>query len=69
MGWQVRENGVVVLVPRYGIEGIVYVAERGDSSIFEYDSKVRPFSISFGSVLLAQEVYRACLFCQLLSRF
>ena len=29
--WQVRENGVVVLVPRYGIEGIVYVSSKGES--------------------------------------
>ena len=37
---KVRENGVVVLVPRYGIEGIVYVAERGKRSAFEYDAKL-----------------------------
>ena len=36
---QVRENGVVVLVPRYGIEGIVYVAARGERSAFAYDAK------------------------------
>ena len=34
------ENGVVVLVPRYGIEGIVYVADKGaSSSAFVYDAK------------------------------
>ena len=36
---KVRENGVVVLVPRYGIEGIVYVAARGERSAFAYDAK------------------------------
>ena len=36
---KVKENGVVVLVPRYGIEGIVYVSERGKRSPFEYDAK------------------------------
>ena len=37
---QVRENGVVVLVPRYGIEGIVYVCEAGQQSSFTYDPKL-----------------------------
>ena len=36
---KVRENGVVVLVPRYGIEGIVYVAERGARNPFTYEAK------------------------------
>ena len=36
---KVKENGVVVLVPRYGIEGIVYVCKRGERSPFEYDAK------------------------------
>jgi len=36
---KVRENGVVVLVPRYGIEGIVYAAARGERNPFTYDSK------------------------------
>ena len=36
---KVRENGVVVLVPRYGIEGIVYVAEKGKHNPFTYDPK------------------------------
>ena len=31
--------GVVVLVPRYGIEGIVYVCKAGERSAFEYDQK------------------------------
>ena len=34
-----RENGVVVLVPRYGIEGIVYVCEAGAKNPFTF---VRP---------------------------
>ena len=37
---KVRENGVVVLVPRYGIEGIVYVCGRGQRSPFTYDEKL-----------------------------
>ena len=36
---KVRENGVVVLVPRYGIEGIVYICGPGEASPFEYDGK------------------------------
>mgnify|MGYP002849798041 CR=1 FL=1 len=36
---KVRENGVVVLVPRYGIEGIVYVCERGARNPFAFDEK------------------------------
>ncbi len=36
---KVRENGVVVLVPRYGIEGIVYVCEAGAKNPFTF---VRP---------------------------
>ena len=36
---KVRENGVVVLVPRYGIEGIVYVCKAGERSPFEYDQE------------------------------
>ena len=32
-----RENGVVVLVPRYGIEGIVYVCEAGAKNPFAFD--------------------------------
>ena len=36
---KVKENGVVVLVPRYGIEGIVYVSEKGAKSPFTYDAK------------------------------
>ena len=36
---KVRENGVVVLVPRYGIEGIVYVCAAGARNPFEYDAK------------------------------
>ena len=36
---KVRENGVVVLVPRYGIEGIVYVCKAGERNPFEYDEK------------------------------
>ena len=35
---KVRENGVVVLVPRYGIEGIVYVSEPGAPSPFAFDA-------------------------------
>ena len=34
---KVRENGVVVLVPRYGIEGIVYVCESGAKNPFVFD--------------------------------
>ena len=34
---KVRENGVVVLVPRYGIEGICYVCEPGAPSPFAFD--------------------------------
>ena len=34
---KVRENGVVVLVPRYGIEGIVYVCESGGHNPFSFD--------------------------------
>ena len=37
---KVRENGVVVLVPRYGIEGIVYVCASGAPNPFEYDAKL-----------------------------
>ena len=36
---KVKENGVVVLVPRYGIEGIVYVAKKGARNPFTYDAK------------------------------
>jgi exosome complex exonuclease DIS3/RRP44 len=36
---KVRENGVVVLVPRYGIEGVVFVCGPHDRSPFEYDQK------------------------------
>lgn len=36
---KVKENGVVVLVPRYGIEGIVYVCAPNETSPFEYDAK------------------------------
>ena len=36
---KVKENGVVVLVPRYGIEGIVYVCPAGGKSPFTYDAK------------------------------
>ena len=35
---KVRENGVVVLVPRYGIEGIVYVCAPNEPSPFAYDA-------------------------------
>ena len=35
---KVRENGVVVLVPRYGIEGIVYVCEAGATNPFTFDA-------------------------------
>ena len=37
---KVKENGVVVLVPRYGIEGIVYVCAAGARNPFEYDAKL-----------------------------
>jgi exosome complex exonuclease DIS3/RRP44 len=37
---RVRENGVVVLVPRYGIEGIVYVCASGERNPFAYDPKL-----------------------------
>ena len=37
---KVRENGVVVLVPRYGIEGVVYVCGRDEKSPFSYDEKL-----------------------------
>jgi len=36
---KVKENGVVVLVPRYGIEGIVYTCKNGQRNPFEYDAK------------------------------
>ena len=36
---KVRDNGVVVLVPRYGIEGIVHVCEVGESNPFTFDEK------------------------------
>jgi len=36
---KVRDNGIVVLVPRYGIEGIVYVCEAGEVSAFAFDEK------------------------------
>ena len=36
---KVKENGVVVLVPRYGIEGIVYACKNGERNPFEYDAK------------------------------
>lgn len=36
---KVRENGVVVLVPRYGVEGIVYVCKSGERNPFVYDEK------------------------------
>ena len=36
---KVKENGVVVLVPRYGIEGIVYACKSGERNPFEYDPK------------------------------
>jgi exosome complex exonuclease DIS3/RRP44 len=36
---KVKENGVVVLVPRYGIEGIVYVCGPNETSPFVYDGK------------------------------
>ena len=34
---QVRDNGVVVLVPRYGIEGLVFTHDAGERSAFTYD--------------------------------
>ncbi|KAL1520405.1 hypothetical protein AB1Y20_021991 [Prymnesium parvum] len=37
---QVRENGIVVLVPRYGIEGIVYVCARNEKNPFTFDNKL-----------------------------
>eukprot|EP00967_Tisochrysis_lutea_P082414 scaffold114103_cov29-Tisochrysis_lutea.AAC.6 len=36
---KVRENGVVVLVPRYGIEGSIFVGSKHGRSVFEYDDK------------------------------
>jgi len=36
---KVRDNGVVVLVPRYGIEGIVFVSEGDAVSPFTFDEK------------------------------
>jgi exosome complex exonuclease DIS3/RRP44 len=41
---KVRENGVVVLVPRYGIEGLVFVCEAGERSPFAYDAKTETLS-------------------------
>lgn len=36
---KVRDNGVVVLVPRYGIEGIVFVADKANGGAFTFDEK------------------------------
>ena len=36
---KVRDNGVVVLVPRYGIEGIVFVADKAGGGAFTFDEK------------------------------
>jgi len=36
---KVRDNGVVVLVPRYGVESIVYVCDSGEANPFTFDEK------------------------------
>jgi len=41
---KVRENGIVVLVPRYGIEGIVYTSERDKPNPFSFDKKLDTLS-------------------------
>jgi exosome complex exonuclease DIS3/RRP44 len=47
---KVRENGVVVLVPRFGIEGIVYVASKEGRNPFAYDEKLD--TLTCGSLVL-----------------
>ena len=34
---KVRDNGVVVLVPRYGVEAVIFVCGSQERNPFEYD--------------------------------
>lgn len=36
---KVRDNGVVVIVPRYGIEGIIFLSQKGERNPFMFDEK------------------------------
>lgn len=34
-----KANGLIVMVPRYGLEGVVYLAKKGEQSKYTFDSK------------------------------
>lgn len=37
----VRKNGLLVLIPKYGLEGTVYLSKPRQQSLFVFDEKVR----------------------------
>jgi exosome complex exonuclease DIS3/RRP44 len=64
---RVKANGFVVLIPRYGIEGVVHLtAQRGEESHFRYDADRqtldRPASAPLGAAHIALfDTVRVCI--------
>ena len=35
-----RKNALQILIPKYGLEGTIFMSEKGGKSVFIYDEKV-----------------------------
>ena len=53
---RVLANGFVVLIPRYGLEGVVYVAERDQDSQFVFDEAAFSLSSPLGVIRIFDRV-------------